>query len=149
MMNLCKLPDDILITILMKIDPPILIDISKTSKHIHNIVNTIVFKKILIINNKPMSMYNNSDKDNFFCYIFDSYIFGNIVNVGIPYIDNNKTYVVIDMNSQFILHSARIEKGKYMFLHCGISADSYNKNSNLKCKPIIIRNCNTTATHSR
>jgi hypothetical protein len=149
MMSLCKLPDDILITILMKIEPALLIDISKTSKQIHNLVNTIVFKKILIINNKPMSMYNYSDRDNFFCYIFDSYIFGNIVNVGIPFVDNNKTYVLIDINSNYIIHSNYIENSNFIFLHKGVETEIYDKNKQSKPKPIIIKNLHSTNTYSR
>ena len=149
MMKLCELPDDILINILIKIDPMILVNISKTSKQLHNIINTIVFKKILIINNKPMSKYNYNDRNNFFCYIFDSYILGNIENVGMPYVDNNKTYVLIDINSQYIIHSNYIENSNYIFLHKGVEKEMYDINTQTKTNPIIIRNPHTTNIYSR
>jgi hypothetical protein len=147
MMKLYELPEDILINIFRKINPLQLIDISKTNSQMYKIIQNIVFKKILVINSKPISQYNNND--NFFAYIFDSYIIGDINLLGMIFTENNKNYTIVNMNSQFIMHSAQIEKGKYIFLYTGISADSYNKNIYLKCKPIIIRNFNTTNTHSR
>lgn len=147
MMKLLELPEDILINIFMNIDPLKLIDISKTNSQINRIIHNILFKKILIINTKPISQYDNSNF--FFVYIFDSYIYGNKQNIGVPFNENNNTYVLIDMNSQYVCHSSLIKNSKYSFFYTGICADTDIKSVNNKCNPIILRNFNTNAIQSR
>jgi hypothetical protein len=146
-MKLLELPEDILINIFMNIDPLKLIDISKTNSQINRIIHNILFKKILIMNTKPISNYDNSNF--FFVYIFDSYIYGNKQKLGVPFNENNNTYVLLDMNSQYVSHSSMIKNGKYSFFYTGICVDTNMKSVNIKFNPIILRNFNTNATQSR
>jgi len=148
-MNLTDLPDDILTNILIKIEPSALYKISKTSKHMYNIIYNIVFKKILIINSKPMSQYNHNTKLNFFVYLFDSYMLGNVDNVGIPFEDNSKTYVIAHINSNYIAHNVLEKNGAYVFTHKGIETLDTNNHSNDKPYPIVTRKLNTHMAFSR
>ena len=148
MMKFHDLPEDILIHIFMSIEPLTLINISKTNKQINNIVDNIVFKKILIVNNKPMSQYSNENRNNFFVYIFDSYTLGSIDNMGIPFNDNAKTYVIVHNSSNYITHNNFNENGKFGFAHIGVATNNYT-NTEQKPNPIIIRNFNTMTTYSR
>ena len=125
MMKLNELPDDILINILMKIDPSSLYNISKTSIQMYNIISNIIFKKILIRNNKPISLYNIENTLNFFSYIFESYTFGNIQNIGIPFEENNNKYIILHINSNYVTHTLH-EKGIYSFIYKGVDSKHYD-----------------------
>jgi hypothetical protein len=148
MMKLNELPDDILINILMKIDPSSLYNISKTSIQMCNIINNIIFKKILILNNKPMSLYNKENTLNFFSYIFDSYTFGNIQNIGIPFEENNNKYIILHINSNYVTHILD-EKGFYSFIYKGVDSKHYDNIFLNKPESIIIKKINNNMVFCR
>jgi len=147
-MKLTELPDDILIIILMKIDPSILYNISKTSIQMYNVISKIIFKKILILNNKPITQYNTDNRLNFFAYIFDSYTFGNIENIGIPFEDNGNKYVILHINSDYVTHILD-NNGIYSFIYKGVDNNYYDNIFLHKPEPIITKKININMVFSR
>jgi hypothetical protein len=148
MMKLNELPDDILINILMRIDPSSLYSISKTSIQMYNVISKIIFKKILILNNKPMTQYNTKNRLNFFSYIFDSYAFGNIENIGIPFEDNNHKYIILHINSNYITHILD-NNSIYSFIYKGVENNDYDNIFLNKPEPIIVKKINMNMVFCR